>query len=85
MEMCDRLKEGQEVTMLFGGHSMLPLISGEGDKIRLKPLAEGEACQPGEVYLFLHNNHFIIHRLLLNALPLNVWLVSSPSAFPSTV
>ena len=64
MEMCDRLKEGQEVTMLFGGHSMLPLISGEGDKIRLRPLAEGEACQPGEVYLFLHNNHFIIHRLL---------------------
>ena len=64
MEMCDRLKEGQEVTMLFGGHSMLPLISGEGDKIRLRPMAEGEVCQPGDVYLFFHNNHFIIHRLL---------------------
>ena len=64
MEMCDRLKEGMEVTMLFGGCSMLPLINGNGDKIRLRPLAEGEACRPGEVYLFFYNNHYIIHRLM---------------------
>ena len=64
VEMCERLKEGQVVTMLFGGRSMLPLINGEGDKIRLRPLEEGETCVPGEVYLFFCNNHYIIHRLL---------------------
>ena len=64
VEMCERLKEGQVVTMLFGGRSMLPLINGEGDKIRLRPLQEGEECVPGEVYLFFCNNHYIIHRLM---------------------
>lgn len=64
VEMCERLKEGQDVTMLFGGRSMLPLINGEGDKIRLRPLAKGEKCVPGEVYLFFCNNHYIIHRLM---------------------
>ena len=62
--MCERLREGQVVTMLFGGISMLPLINGNGDKIKLRPLEEGEACVPGEVYLFFHNNHYIIHRLM---------------------
>lgn len=64
VEMCERLKEGQVVTMLFGGRSMLPLINGEGDKIELRPLAEGEKCVEGEVYLFFYNNHYIIHRLM---------------------
>ena len=64
VEMCERLKEGMEVTMLFGGCSMLPLINGEGDKIKLRPLADKEKCVPGEVYLFFYNNHYIIHRLL---------------------
>ena len=50
VEMCERLKEGMEVTMLFGGRSMLPLINGEGDKIKLRPLADKEKCVPGEVY-----------------------------------
>lgn len=64
VEMCERLKAGHTVTMLFGGHSMLPLINGEGDKIQLRPLAEGEQCVPGEVYLFRHLGHYIIHRLM---------------------
>lgn len=64
VEMCERLKEGQTVTMLFGGRSMLPLINGEGDKIQLRPLAEGEKCVPSEVYLFRHQGHYIIHRLM---------------------
>ncbi len=64
VEMCERLKQGQTVTMLFGGHSMLPLINGEGDKIQLRPLADEESCVPGEVYLFRHQDHFIIHRLM---------------------
>lgn len=64
VEMCERLKEGQVVTMLFGGRSMLPLINGEGDKITLRPLASDETCHVGEVYLFFYNNHYIIHRLM---------------------
>ena len=64
VEMCERLKEGEVVTMLFGGRSMLPLINGEGDKIRLRPMQESEDCVPGEVYLFFYNNHYIIHRLI---------------------
>ncbi len=64
VEMCERLKEGQSVTMLFGGRSMLPLINGEGDKIRLRPLAEREACVVGEIYLFRHMGRYIIHRLM---------------------
>lgn len=66
MEMCERLNEGQTVTMLFGGVSMLPLINGRGDKIRLRPLADGEKCVKGEVYLYLYQNHYIIHRLMGN-------------------
>jgi hypothetical protein len=64
VEMCERLKAGHTVTMLFGGHSMLPLINGEGDTIQLRPLAAEEICIPGEVYLFQHEGHFIIHRLM---------------------
>lgn len=63
-EMCERLKEGQTVTMLFGGTSMLPLIYGRGDKVRLRPLAESERCVEGEVYLFCLNGHYIIHRFI---------------------
>ena len=64
VEMCERLKAGQTVTMLFGGSSMLPMISGTGDKIRLRPLEADEKCKVGKVYLFFHNNHYVIHRLL---------------------
>lgn len=64
VEMCERLKAGHTVTMLFGGTSMLPLINGRGDKIQLRPLAANEECKPGEVYLFFYQNHYIIHRLM---------------------
>lgn len=64
VEMCERLKAGHTVTMLFGGVSMLPLINGRGDKIQLRPLAADEQCQTGEVYLFFYQNHYIIHRLM---------------------
>ena len=64
VEMCERLKAGQTVTMLFGGDSMLPMINGNGDKIRLRPLDADEKCIPGKVYLFFDGNHYIIHRLM---------------------
>lgn len=64
IEMCERLNAGQMVTMLFGGTSMLPLINGRGDKIRLRPIAQDEELEVGKVYLFLHCNHYVIHRLL---------------------
>lgn len=64
MEMCERLKAGYTVTLMFGGVSMLPLINGKGDKVQLRPLAQDEECQVGEVYLFFHQNHFIVHRLM---------------------
>lgn len=63
-EMCERLKNGVSVRIAFGGRSMLPMINGNGDKIHLAPIAEGEKLRPGEIYLFTHANHFIIHRLL---------------------
>lgn len=63
-EMCQQLREGHEVRMLFGGQSMLPLINGTDDKIELRPLAKDEKCVCGEVYLFVYNGHCIIHRLL---------------------
>ncbi|MBR3725334.1 MAG: VanZ family protein [Bacteroidales bacterium] len=64
VEMCERLKAGQTVTMLFGGASMWPMINGNGDKIRLRPLDADEECKPGKVYLFFDGNHYIIHRLM---------------------
>lgn len=63
-EMCDRLKSGHTVVMAFGGASMQPLISGHGEKVKLRPLADNEECQIGEVYLFFCEGHFIIHRLM---------------------
>lgn len=64
VEMCERLKEGQTVIMQFGGVSMLPLINGCGEKIKLRPLLSDENCVVGEVYLFFYQNHYIIHRLM---------------------
>ena len=64
VEMCEKLKQGETVTIQFGGTSMNPLINGSGDIIRLRPLADGESCQKGEVYLFRYNGHFVIHRLM---------------------
>ena len=49
VEMCERLKAGHTVTMLFGGRSMQPLINGNGDKITLRPLAADEKCHPGKL------------------------------------
>ena len=60
VEMCERLKAGQTVTMLFGGSSMLPMISGTGDKITLRPLAADEKCKVGKVYLFFHGGQYVI-------------------------
>lgn len=62
--MRERLKEGEEVRMAFGGISMLPLISGQSDTIRLRPLREGEEPTIGDVYLFYFQGHHIIHRLM---------------------
>lgn len=63
-EMCTRLSNGQSVTVSFGGQSMLPMIDGESDIVTIDPLAVTEDCVVGDIYLFLYNNHFIIHRLL---------------------
>ena len=63
-EMRARLREGQEVRMVFGGISMLPLIDGKSDTIRLRPLNEGEEPVTGDVYLFVFHGHHIIHRLM---------------------
>ena len=62
-ELRDRLREGQEVRIAFGGISMLPLISGTTDTIRLRPLREGEEPVAGDVYLFVYRGHHIVHRL----------------------
>lgn len=63
-EMCNRLAEGQEVTFPFGGHSMLPMLNGESDVIKLAPVPATEECALGDIYLFFYNNHYVVHRLL---------------------
>lgn len=63
-EMRSRLSEGQGVRINFGGISMLPLISGGTDTIRLRPLAADEEPVVGDVYLFVFHGHHIVHRLL---------------------
>jgi VanZ family protein len=62
--MREQLQEGHEVRIAFGGISMLPLISGTSDIIRLRPLREEEEPVAGDVYLFCHLGHHIVHRLL---------------------
>lgn len=63
-EMCERLKAGRTVVMAFGGASMQPIISGKGEKVTLRPLAADEVVKKDEVYLFFHEGHFVIHRLM---------------------
>ena len=60
----ERLSQGQTVRITFGGHSMLPLIDGEGDSIDLAPLAPDQPITPGQVCLFYYAGHHIVHRLL---------------------
>lgn len=63
-EMHERLQQGQVVWISFGGRSMQPMISGVSDKVELTPLLSDENCRVGEVYLFLHDNHYVVHRLV---------------------
>lgn len=63
-EMHERLQQGQVVWISFGGRSMQPTISGVSDKVELTPLRNDEPCRVGEVYLFLHENHYVVHRLV---------------------
>ena len=63
-ELRARLKEGMEVRVAFGGISMLPLISGGSDTIRLRPLRQEEEPVAGDVYLFVRQGHHIVHRLM---------------------
>ena len=63
-ELRARLEEGMEVRVAFGGISMLPLISGETDTIRLRPLRPDEEPVAGDVYLFVRQGHHIVHRLM---------------------
>lgn len=63
-ELCKRLSEGQQVTIPFGGRSMLPMLNGDSDVVTLAPVTATEECVPGDIYLFFYNNHFVVHRLL---------------------
>lgn len=61
-ELMQRLAAGYVVTMVFGGRSMRPLISGIDEKVELQPL--DAPLQVGDIYLFVHNNHLVVHRLI---------------------
>lgn len=63
-ELQTHLQAGREVRIVFDGISMLPLIQGADDIIVLKPIGEDEPCKKGDVYLFVVDNHHIIHRLM---------------------
>ena len=61
-ELKERLAQGIVVTIAFGGNSMLPLIDGHNDLVRLAPL-DGEVHR-GEVYLFVYKGRCVVHRLV---------------------
>lgn len=61
-ELKARLNDGLTVTIAFGGSSMLPLIDGRSDRIRLAPIVGNLHC--GEVYLFVYQGHCVVHRLM---------------------
>lgn len=61
-ELRGRLEQGVTVRIAFGGTSMQPMIEGVSDKVELEPLS-GD-LRVGEVYLFVYQNKFIIHRLI---------------------
>ena len=61
-ELQQRLADDKKVVIAFGGNSMHPMIDGAGDVVELVPLTEPLRC--GEVYLFVCNNHFVVHRLM---------------------
>lgn len=62
-EMMERLNRGIDVTIAFGGNSMQPLIDGRCDRIELAPF-DGNLHQ-GDIYLFVYQNHCVIHRLMM--------------------
>ena len=61
-EMRERFVSGHTVTIAFGGNSMLPLIDGGSDRVELEEV-KGD-LQRGEVYLFVHQGHCVVHRLM---------------------
>jgi len=61
-ELRSRLAQGLTVTVIFGGSSMMPLIRGGEDRIRLEP-SDG-SFRVGGVYLFVYRGAFVVHRLL---------------------
>lgn len=63
-ELRDRLSQGLDVTMSFGGTSMLPLIDGDSDSIVLRRVAASDSLRRGEVYMFAYQGHCVVHRLM---------------------
>lgn len=63
-ELRERLLQGIDVTIAFGGNSMLPLIDGNGDTIVLRNVSIEEPMRRGNIYLFAYQGHCVVHRLL---------------------
>lgn len=61
-ELRERLSQGLTVRIAFGGTSMLPMIEGRNDKVELEPMSG--KLRVGEIYLFVYQGHFVIHRLM---------------------
>lgn len=60
-ELQQRLAENGKAFLAFGGDSMLPMLKGDGDIVELRPV--DNTLQRGNIYLFVNNNHFVVHRL----------------------
>ncbi len=61
--VVDQLKQGQTVTLAFGGSSMYPTLKPT-DKVTFAPLAHSDNPQVGDVVLFSQFGHYIVHRVV---------------------
>lgn len=57
------LKEGEQVSLIAEGNSMLPLIRGGRDRLFLKALDQ-ESFIPGSILLFVFGDKLVAHRLV---------------------
>ena len=60
----ENLKDGKSVKILADGPSMFPFIHGARDLVEIIPVRPDENPMLWEVYFFIHNGKYKIHRFV---------------------